>query len=210
MDQIKVFTSEEIASGVARQWVVTTLDRGQSEANYRQRSRVVWLDSHEVGTRVENEPDGEVTASGGGVPNAYRQRAETTILGVAWTTTSNRNRHVRIVAHRTTAPRSAYGKKDASVFPNDSYAGRVYPFLVIGREARKRRRKEDSLRNRLRDAVAENGVNEMDLRVLLDHVMETGDRPLWYSTWFVQQAEQYLGIQLPKPDEQGKPVVVLS
>lgn len=189
-----VFTPEEISSGACAAWVFATLDGGQQKANERQRSRTAWLDAAEVGAKVARTPEGCETATGGGVPNAYRQRAETTVVGVVWCTTSDGCRHVRVRAERTAAPKSAYGKKDPGVFCLDGgFAGGVYPWLRMKKIAKKYRKNHHPEWLGLVDSLAENGINEADVSAIADYLTDHPEALELHRNDWLKDASEYLG-----------------
>lgn len=71
--------------------------------------------------------DGAFDSGGEGVPNSYRGRAETSLLGLAWWTDPHGRKHVRIYGGRVTAPRSSMAQNMAYCFPPNAHpAVKVY------------------------------------------------------------------------------------
>ncbi len=88
--------------------------------------------------------------TGGGVPNSYRDRAESSVVAVAWFTDATGRKHVRIVGERVDAPKSTYGRKDPKVWgvtdgtlARMTTAEMVYPDLMAPRPAKSRTGKKE-------------------------------------------------------------------
>lgn len=178
MEKLFIVTNSTDLSGIA-----SALERGQDEANRGQRARTARLDPEEVVEAIEARPYGEMTASGGGVPNSYNYQATTTIVGVAWVTDAEGRKHVRVRADRVRAPKSSYGRRGAEVFPTDHYLTSVYeqfgPALAPIRKKDRKRTSQvtDAIRDHLREH-ADDGTAWLQLADLVEE-MPTG-RPDWW------------------------------
>lgn len=119
-------------------------------ANARARERRVELTNGGVADLlgdVRFAREGRHEWSGGGVPNSYRHRAESSVLGVVWFTDAGGLRHVRVYAARVAAPKSSGGAREPRAFASEfdwalkhiTHVEAVYPELRVLRIPRLRR-----------------------------------------------------------------------
>lgn len=108
----KIFINPELSE------IIAALKDGTQEANRGQRARTAEFSDNEYQKISENwhREDWYDYTGGHGVPNSYRGEASTTVIGVAWFTAPNGDRHVLVVANRTKAPSSAFGRSKADPF----------------------------------------------------------------------------------------------
>ena len=106
-----------------------TLREAVTEANGRAKARTVsdWPLDFVLQVIARHPYGGSIERTGGGVPNAYRYRAETSVLGVAWWRHPDGKLHVRVLGHRAAAPKSSYGRYEPSVFGTADPWAAVYP-----------------------------------------------------------------------------------
>lgn len=109
------------------------LTLAQDRANKGARARTAEFGTDYIVELVASSPEGADQTDGGGVPNSYQQRAETTVVGVAWWTAPNGDKHVRIYANRVDAPKSAYGRRSASAFVGETPLLCTFPSLWVRR-----------------------------------------------------------------------------
>ncbi len=116
------------------------LQRAADAADFRQRARTLGLDANVALTRAPlmTARQGAIEWGGEGVCNAYKDRAETSVAGVAWFVGPGGRRHVRIYAARVTAPKSSGGVRTARAFraldgdsPLIDAVGTVYPAIRL-------------------------------------------------------------------------------
>lgn len=96
--------------------IAAALRKAEQEANAGARRRLAAVDHERWLDRIVSEEEGADVADGGGVPNSYREQAETSIVAIAWWEDGQGRRHVRIEWGRVPAPKSAYGRKGPKAF----------------------------------------------------------------------------------------------
>lgn len=150
-----------------------TFDAIQKDANWASRARTAWIDVREALDQVRSRPHGILTRTGGGVPNSYRQYADTTVVGIAWFTGADDGVHVRILANRITAPKSANAHKQPAVFGTADAHEAVYPQIKVPAPLKKDR-KADPLAWEMRLALSQNPLDAGTRAALVDHLEEQG------------------------------------
>lgn len=120
--------------------ITARLQQAEREANHGARTRLARVDCAEWIRAMNTHGEGARGSDGGGVPNSYQQRAETSVVCVAWWDDVAGLRHVRIEWGRVPAPKSAYGRKGPKWFgltdkqyEDASPIELVYPELVPDR-----------------------------------------------------------------------------
>lgn len=119
--------------------IAAQLRKAEQEANAGARRRLASVDHERWLDRIVSEEEGADVADGGGVPNSYREQAETSTVAIAWWEDAHGRRHVRIDWGRVPAPKSAYGRRGPKAFglteKQYNEASRlelVYPELATG------------------------------------------------------------------------------
>ncbi len=115
------------------------LQRLADAADHRQRARTLGLDAAMSLARLPMRADRCVRRWGGeGVCNAYKDRAETSVAGLAWFRAPGGKKHVRVYAGRVAAPKSSGGERRAEAFrglehdsPLIDFVGTVYPAIRL-------------------------------------------------------------------------------
>jgi hypothetical protein len=176
----KLFVIEKTEAALVP--VLDYLKEAQDAANAGQRSRTAALQIDSVRAKILAKDDGHAIATGGGVPNSYGYSATTTVVGVAWITEDSGRLHVRVIAARLRAPKSAHARRSIDPFPGDHYLTAVYPELLDALKPipKSSRRKAtaitDTIRDHLRD---EDWMDAGAWCQLVDMVGEMQARPEW-------------------------------
>ncbi len=127
---------------------------------------------------AKNEADAQWT-DGGGVPNSYRQRAETSVLGFAFFISPTGERHVRVCSGRWDAPKSSFGRTgthkfglSATLHDRAQVEALVYPALQVALATRK---KDKGLVPELLRAIEATPLDLASVSALVDTLAENGD-----------------------------------
>lgn len=154
--------------------IAEAVEAANDRANAGARSRTAELGGLWAADEVFEAADGFEDVNGGGVPNSYRQRAETTVVGVAWWTAPSGVLHVRVYGNRVPAPKSAYGVRGAKVFREDAHpAARVYEGLDVSRMPKKDRREAEYP---FREMLA---ADPLDVATRAAYADWLSERPAW-------------------------------
>lgn len=142
-------------------------------------ARARFVDPQLIYTFTSNtDREGAIQWDGGGVPNSYRQRAETSVLGVAWWTDDAGRKHVRFIGGRVDAPKSSYGRRGAKLFgltdkqyDDTECVTLVYPALCVPRPLKT----EKGLLPEILRAIEEDPLDRASWMALSDHVTEAAE-----------------------------------
>jgi hypothetical protein len=160
--------------------VANLLVEAAETANRGQRARTVSASGlvREVTEKWETNQSFADWVDGGGVPNAYRGFASTTVIGVAFVDVAGR-RHVRVYASRCEAPKSSYGTGktgsfglSASRYARASVESLVYPALQMALATRK---KDRGVVAEMMRACESDPLDLLAWSALADYLAENGD-----------------------------------